>query len=113
MSELSEFQRSVGEWGDETFKPTENYDSCDFISGRINHLKKEVSELEQTWNGEELADCFLLLLHISHITKVDLFEEARKKMVINRVRTWGKPDKDGVIEHIRTEGINTKPWGHI
>ena len=28
-------------------------------------------------------------------------QEIEKKMVINRKRKWGKPDADGVIEHIQ------------
>lgn len=101
-SELSSFQRSVGEWGDETFY-TEHISHWEFVDGRMNHLKKEIEELEKApyiETPEELADCFLILLHLAHLRNIDLLDEARKKMKINKDRSWGEADKDGVIEHV-------------
>ncbi len=110
-SELSKFQQEVGKWGKEVFG-RENINQS--IKSLITHLWKEVLELDKEANRytfptmnekvkKELADCFILLLDISSLMSCDLLGEARKKMEINRSRTWGKPDKDGVIEHEREE----------
>lgn len=102
MSELSEFQREVGEWGDKIFNPN-GYNKYSFCDGRIKHFMKEAQELSESCFRhipKESADCFLLLLHIAHIQGFDLFDEARKKLEINHKRKWGEPDKDGVIEHV-------------
>lgn len=113
-SELSEFQDEVGEWGKKTFDPTDQLTNYEFAKGRINHFLKESEELKEEFlkhpypqfmnnMGSELADCFLLLLHISDLMYFDLLKEARKKMEINRKRKWKEPDEFGVIEHIKNE----------
>ena len=131
MSELSEFQREVGDWGRETF----NHDDLSLYS-LWHHLQKEVKELaaaiadfggqaldniscffenikplNRSRMGDELADCFILLLNIAHLSGIDLFDEARKKMGINRGRDWPDIlDKDGVFEHIKPK---EKPYSNI
>ena len=90
------FQRNVGEWGNVTF-PKGTPDSL------VAHLRKEMEELAETHSPEEGADCFLLLLHHAHRCGYDLMIEAFKKFEINKWRKWGKPNKDGVVEHIRGE----------
>jgi len=53
------------------------------------------------WEAEELADCYLILLHISHKLKVDLHEQSRAKFFANQQRQWKPRDADGVSEHIK------------
>lgn len=112
MNELSEFQKEVGEWGKKTFDPYDRLTNNEFAEGRVNHFLKEAKELQDEFLkyqypqfmrsvGIELADNFLLLLHISDLTYFDLLDEARKKMEINRQRKWGTPNENGVIEHIK------------
>lgn len=89
MSNLSEFQKEVGEWGFKTFYRKGQDNLKDFINSRICHLRREVDELRACVDfgarkQDELVDCFLILLHISHIYNIDLLEEAQKKMEINR-----------------------------
>ena len=95
---IEAFQNEVGEWGAKTF-PEATFRSI------ICHLKEEVVELQKFLLDDELkeetADCFLILLHIAHRAKFSILEEAKKKMEINYKRTWGKPDKDGVVRHIK------------
>lgn len=102
--DLAEFQREVGEWGRETF-PNSTPETI------AAHLKKEAKELKEAIdlrNGdeiwpvtEELADVFLLLLHLSHRYGLDLIEEGQKKFAVCKTRRWGDPDAEGVVEHIR------------
>lgn len=68
----------------------------------MTHLRKEIDELaEDTSDGEEMADCFILLLNLAEMAGVDLMAEARRKMEINRKRKWGAPDADGVCHHVK------------
>lgn len=104
MSVLSKFQEEVGKWATETFyKPSMGDRKYSFCDGRVKHFMKEADELNKSnflLLPQEAADCFLLLIHIAHIMEFDLLDEARKKMEINKKRTWGEPDEDGVIEHV-------------
>lgn len=47
--------------------------------------------------GEECADVLILLLDIAHLTGVDLQEEFKNKMAINRNRKWVK--RNGALKH--------------
>lgn len=96
MSKYTDFQKDVEEWENKTF-PTSTAESI------LLHLNKEVKELTESHSPEEGADCFILLCHHANKCGYNLLEEAIKKMKINRKRKWGKPDKDGIIEHIKEE----------
>lgn len=107
MSELRAYQKEIGEWGDETFNSKRSDDLAVNLYAIANHLKKEAQEVVDSAGcddyeliSEEISDCFLLLLHIAHNLEIDLLDCAREKMEINYKRTWGEPDKDGVIEHV-------------
>ncbi len=92
------FQKFHGQWSDETFgkrNPT----------APLYHLKKEVNELiEAPYDIEEYADGFLLLIDAARIaghTMEDIGLAMMDKFDKNRHRKWGKPDKNGAVEHIR------------
>lgn len=98
-------------WQDETFpKSTE-------IS-RINHLVKEVKELEieahifkgkptsenRSAKNQEYADCLFLLFGAASkegLTYEDVCNAINEKFEINKNRVWGKPDVNGVINHVK------------
>lgn len=115
MIELSEFQKEVGEWGDRTFNVHRGFDLHKCTHAIASHFAKEADELGEAVDyflmgacsfdnkamKEESADCFLILLHLAHLHGFDLLEAAREKMEVNYKRTWGTPDENGVIEHIR------------
>lgn len=99
-------------WSDATFGKNSRNISISF------HIQKEAKELtealvyldrERTEKNladakEEFADCLILLLDAaSHtgLTAENLMEEVIKKFNINKRRTWGKPDANGVVEHIK------------
>lgn len=106
------FQDEIGEWGNRTFtKATEH--------SIIAHLRREVEEVQKSVDllgrdlpegirkqmreelGFELADCYMLLLHLAHRNRVDLVHFANIKFEINQARQWGQPDSEGVCEHIK------------
>jgi len=75
------------------------------ILGVLNHLKKEVKELiANPTDPHEFADCFGLLL--GHWTKIggnaeSALQVCYEKLEICKTRTYGKPDADGSIQHIK------------
>ena len=93
---LDALQFEVGSWGDRTF-PASRVESV------LAHFQKEVKELVESRDPEELADCILLLIHFAHKKGVSLRDAVRAKFEINKRRKWGKPDAQGVVEHVREE----------
>lgn len=105
MRYVTYLMKSINDWSVSTF-PGE------IISGKIEHLKREVDELgveiavDETSDEtrEELADCYILLLGITAklgVSSAELKESIESKMEINKRRKWGKPDVFGIIEHIK------------
>ena len=70
-------------------------------------LYEEVGEAFEAWKkkrdsvGEELADVAIYLMGIAEILGVDLEDEIRRKMEINRKRKYGVVD--GVYQRISEE----------
>jgi hypothetical protein len=94
--EAGEFQRMVGLWADRVMTESTNASIC-------KHLQKEAKELTASYEPEEAADCFLILLHFAHRNKFDLLVKGKEKHEVNKRRKWGKPDKEGVVEHIEQQ----------
>ena len=107
---MNKLQQEHGDWANKQF-------SSHFKDGIPNpmapfyHLvdpsKGEVWELlEALKSGNyqrialELADCQLLLYSIAHLCSVDLEKSAEYKFMVNRNRSWGQPDVDGIVEHV-------------
>ncbi len=91
----------VIDWQRETF-PSGTVYSC------IKHLTSELRELldAETFEQQrmEFADCFLLLFGAADragMSYDDVCKAIEDKMEINRNRTWGKPNADGYVEHIK------------
>jgi predicted house-cleaning noncanonical NTP pyrophosphatase (MazG superfamily) len=97
---LEDLFLEVGQWAVSTFTQATPESWC-------KHLQKEVAELaEDPSDLEEIADCMILLAGLAHkqnYTPQDLRQAIREKLEINKKRVWGKPDKDGVVEHVRDE----------
>ncbi len=72
----------------------------------LHHLKKEVNEAIESGEIEEFADMQLLLLDsfrkkFPNSTTEDLLNVCMDKIQTCEKRIWGKPDKNGVVEHVR------------
>ncbi|UII80037.1 dATP/dGTP pyrophosphohydrolase domain-containing protein [Flagellimonas sp. CMM7] len=92
----------ISEWQKQTFSHATPL-------SKIAHLKKEIDELEDDLKSDntdrrlEFADCFFLLFGAAHadgMTYEDICSAIQEKFEINKSRDWGKPDKDGVVEHV-------------
>jgi hypothetical protein len=102
-SRIQQLQNEIAIWSDNTFG-----------TGRpaaipLHHLAKEIQELiASPEDSMEYADCLILLLdayRMSGGSADQLIETCYEKLEINRKRKWGKPDRNGVVEHIRGEQL--------
>ncbi|MEI6140737.1 MAG: dATP/dGTP pyrophosphohydrolase domain-containing protein [Mariniphaga sp.] len=112
MNELQKLINEIGQWSELTFSHQNSI-------SKLHHLQKEVAELihaigqvlsEPDKKNEEVhhefADCFILLLDAARkegLSAKDILSAIVEKMEINKARKWGKPDENGVMEHIRDE----------
>jgi NTP pyrophosphatase (non-canonical NTP hydrolase) len=103
---IQQFMDAHRKWADDTFG--ENRPA----SAPAAHLQKESKELFEALRDNhsvdeilmEFADCWILLHHAAalHGLSADkLFEAAKIKFEIAKKRKWGKPDENGVIQHIK------------
>lgn len=120
LERLQSLMNEICEWSDKQFnKGIYSHERSLPIS---HHLIKEAKELtvalsdffeNKTDNdltdkllsiGEELSDVFMLLLdcatHMGYDAD-DLITATFNKLEENKMRKWGKPDINGVVEHIR------------
>ena len=104
---LQKLMTDISEWSNKTFGDGQRNPAI------VYHLKKEVNELIAVFEGNprnahrqlwfEYADCLMLLLDSAlhaGFTARDLIDATREKLEINKTRKWGKPDENGVIEHV-------------
>ena len=118
MKDLQKLINEIAKWSDATFGEGQRSLAIS------HHLKKEVDELIESiqtfQNGNtiknrnsdeemakvfyEFADCFMLILDAVHhfgMSATLLCHYTEKKLEINKKRKWGKPDNNGVVEHIK------------
>jgi hypothetical protein len=93
----------ISEWQNNTFG------QATAIS-KTNHLIEEVLELRTDLvNNDpnkrmEFADCFILLFGAAAsdgMSYTDICQAIDEKMQINYSRKWGKPNADGVVNHVK------------
>lgn len=97
-TDLQEYMNAHAEWADVKFKGQS-------LSGVLAHLKKEIAEWAATpGDPEEFADVFSLTMRGWHLlggTADTAIEAAYRKLEICKTRTYGDPDKDGSVQHIK------------
>lgn len=106
-SHMDAVQYMVGTWADQAFPGA----TPETIHA---HLRREVEELAQAIAatepnvvavGEEIADCVLLLTHLAWQCGLNLRQLLIGKHNLNVSRTWGRPDAEGVVEHVRVGAV--------
>jgi len=94
---------AISKWQKETFGEATPL-------SKVSHLAEEIIELVsdlRTHNTErrlEFADCFILLFGAAQsdgMTYEDICNAIDEKMAINYKRKWGKPNENGVVNHIK------------
>jgi NTP pyrophosphatase (non-canonical NTP hydrolase) len=77
---------------------------------KISHLTEELDELVSDIKENspkrilEYADCFILLFGAAASDGMnydDIVNAINQKMEINKSRSWGEPDENGVARHIK------------
>jgi len=77
---------------------------------KLAHLAQEIPELSYDLVNNkperrlEFADCFFLLFGCAAadgMTYQDICDAIQEKFEINKARKWGKPDENGVVNHIK------------
>ena len=97
--------QDIADWQTTTFPKADT-------TSKLHHLKEEVQELiDAVEEGDpvkiekEFADCFLLLFGAADCRGFgwsSIKEIMRNKLDINKLRSWGLPDQNGVVHHIKT-----------
>jgi len=94
---------AITKWQNETFGQATP-------QSKLTHLSSELVELwDDLQNNSdskrlEFADCFILLFGAAAsdgMTYEDVCNAINEKMGINYQRKWGKPDVNGVVNHIK------------
>lgn len=95
----------INKWAATTF-PTRKPKAAlsKLVMEEIPELLKHLKEHGSEGIGEELADCFILLLDLGKIWNVNLAEAIRSKMIRNLDRQWTE-DELGHFSHIRPPKI--------
>lgn len=100
-TDFVEVQKFVNRWANLTF-PDREPDSSIFklvmeeIPEMLLHKKQHGVE----GIGDELADCFILLLDLATIWNVDIALAIRRKMRVNMNRSWVKDKATGFYNHV-------------
>lgn len=77
---------------------------------KIAHLRQEIEELADDIKNNnpnqnlEFADCFILLFGAANsagMSYQNIIDAINQKMEINYQRQWGKPNEDGVVNHVK------------
>lgn len=77
---------------------------------KIAHLRQEIEELADDIKNNnpnqnlEFADCFILLFGAANsagMSYQNIIDAINQKMEINYQRHWGKPNEDGVVNHVK------------
>lgn len=93
---LDDLREEVIAWANQTFRQAT-------AESKATHLCREAAELRNNPTDlSEMADVFILLSHLS--AGHDLAAAVRGKLEVNRGRTWGEPDAEGVVEHVPSAG---------
>jgi len=100
MEKLDELKNAIAEFSDTSFGKERPF------TAPLHHLKKEVDEAIESGELEEFADMQLLLIDAFRKRFPDsstamLLDSCMQKVKICKERKWGKPDENGVVEHIR------------
>jgi len=94
--------KEITEWQDSIFTQATPLSAAIHLTREALEVQQSVKLGEKGWELDlELADVFLLTVGIAHLAGIDLEAAIDLKMFHNRNRTWGAPDADGVVEHVR------------
>jgi hypothetical protein len=99
-NDLSQVQAEITRWASEQFPHRTDYHAFyKLMMHEIPELAVHKKERGVGTIGTELADCFILLLDLASLWKVDIAHAIFEKMQINYDRVWEK-DENGIMQHV-------------
>ena len=118
MKTLQDLMDAVSEWGDKTFD--NGFHTPKRSIAVSYHLQKEAKELTEALESfyknpncensiklkHEFADNLILLVQAAKLCgfdEIQLVNSGFEKLEICKGRKWGKPDSNGVIQHIHED----------
>lgn len=106
---MSDFQREVGEWGIATFPNSTPESISAHLWDEMLELMVELKTYRKASGpaeyfslvgiGEEMADVYLLMLHLAHRLGIGLDEAVREKFEKNKTRIWTTDSGRGYVKH--------------
>lgn len=101
---------TITEWQKETFRQATSGSKIAHMAQELSELYAEIHHGNASERAEqrrlEFADCFILLFGAAAsdgMSYEDICAAIEDKMTINYKRKWGKPDENGVVNHVREE----------
>lgn len=96
----------ISKWQEETFGQATALSKIAHLKQEIEELKEELEKTDEppTKALLEFADCFILLFGAANsfgMNYTDIIFCIQAKMNINKKRKWGKPDENGVVNHLK------------
>lgn len=98
---LQEIAKEINDWQDRIFIHATPLSAAKHLQREIRELIFDIENGNPKTAESEVADCFILLLAVTYLLGIDLEQATDEKMAINFKRSWGEPDADGVVEHVR------------
>ena len=109
MTELQFIE--ISKWQKETFGQATPLSKLAHLAQEMVELKDAITNEDHTIDHEairktkmEYADCFFLLFGSAAaygMSYKDICDSIQKKFEINKRRKWGKPDENGVVNHLK------------
>ncbi|HNQ42521.1 MAG TPA: DUF550 domain-containing protein [Saprospiraceae bacterium] len=93
----------ISAWQKETFGQATPLSKLDHLAYELVELVKDLISNNPD-RRLEYADCFFLLFGSASadgMSYQDICDAIQEKFEINKARKWGKPDENGVVNHIK------------
>lgn len=100
---LAEWIKEITEWQDSIFTQATPKSAAIHLKREAIEVLDSICHHDSVGLDFELVDVLLLTIGVAHLSGINLEEALDLKMFHNRNRAWGKPDADGVVEHIREQ----------
>jgi len=98
----------ITEWQEKTFPKATSISKLIHLAGEEpdGEIKELVDDIKANSPNKksEWADCFFLLFgsaKLDGMSYQDIIDCIQKKFEVNKLREWQKPDKNGVVFHVK------------
>jgi NTP pyrophosphatase (non-canonical NTP hydrolase) len=105
---IKKLVKETEEWREKTFHSETSLSIAMKLQEEFFEVKEEIENSRHREIGarerlrSELADCFILLFGIAYREQIpyeDMLLAIQAKHTVNTLRTWNKPDANGIVKH--------------